>query len=469
MFRRLFARSVAVMALGLLAPGAAMAADPQIQQLLEEVRRLNQRVGELEAEKTQRVSDAAADLDKMTVDAVSAAGQGSQGNVWNKIAGPYQNNIVSNTSVGGYASIEYGNFEDQDSFFDQHRFILNVGSQLTDRIKFYSEIEYEHGATFESEGTSSGEISIVDTNGNGVIDADEAQNIPAELDTDIGRSGEISIEQAWMQYDFNQNLGIRGGVLLVPFGRFNLTHDDDLHVFTDRPLVARRVSPSTWQDSGIGFVYNTNFGEESRVWAELYAINGLRDTFEGGSDALREARSDLGSDNNNNKAIVGRVAVSPWVGTEVGLSGYTGAYDRNGNDINAGSFDWFTKVGDFEFLGETSLFKVDEGLSEGGDPAPKSLSGIWAELRYYFWFDALNSTFMGKGFSDPKLVAGFRYNKADIERRGALAELNQEGYVLGLTYKPTTSFLIKTEYQFNDGELERKNADGFLASMAIGF
>ncbi len=50
-----------------------------------------------------------------------------------------------NVSVGGYADIEYENFENSNSTFDQTRFILNIGAQPHERLLFYSEYEIEHG------------------------------------------------------------------------------------------------------------------------------------------------------------------------------------------------------------------------------------------------------------------------------------------------------------------------------------
>ncbi|MDD2942929.1 MAG: hypothetical protein PHC51_08205, partial [bacterium] len=156
---------------------------------------------------------------------------------------------VKQTTVGGYISSEYEDFQSQNSTFDQHRLVLSVQSQVHERLSFFSEVEFEHGTALSSETTSEGEISIDDSNGDGIISATEAGNIPISLDGSNGRSGEIEIEQAWLQFQLTRNLGMRAGVVLVPFGRFNLYHDDDLWNLTDRPLVARRVTPTTWSDA----------------------------------------------------------------------------------------------------------------------------------------------------------------------------------------------------------------------------
>src|SRR3989338_7021984 len=92
-----------------------------------------------------------------------------------------------NVSVGGYADIELENFEESNSTFDQARFIINLGAQPHERLLFYSEYEIEHGGP----------------------------NAP-------GGGGEAKVEQAWVSYLINDWFNLRGGVVLVPFGRFNL-------------------------------------------------------------------------------------------------------------------------------------------------------------------------------------------------------------------------------------------------------
>src|SRR3990167_1925102 len=87
-----------------------------------------------------------------------------------------------NVSVGGYADIEFENFENSNSTFDQARFILNIGAQPHERLLFYSEYEIEHGGP----------------------------NAP-------GGNGEAKIEQAWMNYAINDWMNLKGGIFLVPF------------------------------------------------------------------------------------------------------------------------------------------------------------------------------------------------------------------------------------------------------------
>src|SRR3989338_2485764 len=82
-----------------------------------------------------------------------------------------------NVSVGGYGSIEFENFENSNSTFDQARFIINLGAIPHERLLFYSEYEIEHGGT----------------------------NYP-------GGNGEAKLEQAWMSYNINDWMSLKGGI-----------------------------------------------------------------------------------------------------------------------------------------------------------------------------------------------------------------------------------------------------------------
>src|SRR3989344_3300784 len=192
-------------------------------------------------------------------------------------------------SVGGYMDHEFADFDNTKSTFDQHRWIINVGAELGDRLRFYSEYEIEHGG-------------------------------PDALGT-----GEAKVEQAWEDYKIIVEFNLRGGALLVPFGRYNLYHDSDLQDLTARPIAARDIVPTTWTESGAGFwgEFDSVFKiEDLKIGYEAYVINGLNDGFS--DTGLSGAKGSLQSDNNNNKAFVGRVVVSPALGHEVGLSGYHG-------------------------------------------------------------------------------------------------------------------------------------------------
>ncbi|MDP3732291.1 MAG: porin, partial [Candidatus Omnitrophota bacterium] len=185
-----------------------------------------------------------------------------------------------NVSIGGYADIEFENFQNSNSTFDQARFILNVGAQPHEKLLFYSEYEIEHGGI----------------------------NYP-------GGNGEAKIEQAWASYAINDWMTLKGGIVLVPFGKFNLLHDSDIQDLTERPLVSRRILGATWTDAGFGLLGELPVGE-TLGWKLLpdfylnyegYVVNGLDEDIS--DTGIRDARGSASNDLNNSKDFVARLGL----------------------------------------------------------------------------------------------------------------------------------------------------------------
>ena len=108
---------------------------------------------------------------------------------------------------------------DRGLTFDQERFIPFLYSQVTDRISVASEIELEHGASNSAGGSAS-------------------------------KSGKVVLEFATMDYRVSDSLNLRAGLILIPIGRFNLTHDTPLNDLPLRPIASRYILPSTFIETG---------------------------------------------------------------------------------------------------------------------------------------------------------------------------------------------------------------------------
>jgi len=123
--------------------------------------------------------------------------------------------------------------------------------------------------------------------------------------------------------------------------------------------------------------------------------------------------------------------------------------------------------------------------------------GYWVELRYPFWPEFLNQTFLGKGFENPKLIPTLRWEQVFFDN--LLAEAEFENGVLtefktlnrtlnritaGIAYRPVPlwAFQFAVEYTWvNNGESllgltnflkagqDESNALAFLFGVAFGF
>src|SRR4030095_5490984 len=65
-------------------------------------------------------------------------------------------------------------------------------------------------------------------------------------------AGEVQLCVAPLDIRFLDQLSLRGGIILVPMGRFNINHDAPTQDLTDRPLALTYIIPSTWFEAGVG-------------------------------------------------------------------------------------------------------------------------------------------------------------------------------------------------------------------------
>ncbi len=339
-----------------------------------------------------------------------------------------------------YASIFFKDIEGDNSTFDANKLDLVLSGSLSERLSMGAEVEFERTAT---------------------------------VDPDSSRSGDIELEQAWLEYYISEGFRPRFGVVLLPFGKFNLNHYEPVRDLSARPIMMRRIIPTSWSDVGFGFSGSKQL-KNSFIRYQAYVVNGL--TAELTSTSTRSARSAFGKDNNDNKALVGRVALFPDDDLELGFSAYQGKYDNENDATILGlgtdvSYSWKR----FEFLGEYAQFDVDDGLlADGVTPAPDEYQGFYLQANYHFWPSSLNDTFLGRGFSNPTFTTSLRYGRAQVRNDGtaAIGDNDEDRWTVGFNYRPIEAYVFKFEYLFNSTEneaLEMGGTDGLLISVNAAF
>ncbi len=386
--------------------------------------------------------------------------------------------------VGGYMDIQYrsqqkasieNGYGGTTNGFDQQRFVPFIYADITEHVKFASELEIEHG-----------------------------------IREDTTQGAEIGLEFAHVDYLVNEPFNLRAGILLVPVGKFNLLHDSPLNDLTDRPLVSRLVIPSTMSETGAGF-YGTFYpGTTSKVDYELYFTTGPcsynndstpRINEQEGTRGSRQRKcpSDDGLDINNGKAVSGRLAFSPMLGIEVAGSGYygNGAFNGSYNPLSIFALDWTFQRGPFELIGEAawayargnsrsissntgfapgSILTGQEGNSGPGIP-PQRSSGYYIQGNYHF-MPAFLSKLSPKRFGEGStFTAVFRYDRVNTNldnSNGTGGWGNLQQFSFGLNYRPVEDMAFKISYQyqpmaFNPNTSQRIHDSALVLSAATYF
>ena len=388
----------------------------------------------------------------------------------------YAKPFVSNpkTTVGGYMDLQYRLFNSSNSTgvgqpgnglgsssFDQQRFVPFFYSDITDRLKVAAELEVEHGIRSKS------------NSGSGI---------------------EVSLEFATVDYLIKEPLNLRAGIILLPLGKFNLLHDSPLNELSDRPMVATAIIPSTLSETGAGF-YGTFYPSRlSKLDYEIYVTQGFsgyntdRMPVITAGEGLRDARQrvstvDDGLDNNNGKAVVGRLAFSPLLGIELGGSGYFGSYDpASKRPLAIWAVDWTFQRGPFQLIGEAAwAYARDNHLNLDGTPAletnylgnpvslPRRMSGFYVQGNYHFMPQFLRA-WAPRHFTEAStFTAVLRWD--DVNTNDERSDTAMQRLTVGLNFRPVQDAVFKFDYQFNyeDGMNNRIRNDGLIVSVATYF
>ncbi|MCS6912978.1 MAG: hypothetical protein NZ890_07055 [Myxococcota bacterium] len=263
---------------------------------------------------------------------------------------------TTDVALGGYFDLVASYLQQQgvsDGFTaEARRFNLFVTSRIADRVRLSSEIELEHGTRA------------------------------------------ISIEFAALDVLLHHTLNLRGGIVLVPIGKFNLAHDSPLYDVVDRPLVSTRILPSTYGDVG-GGLFGAFYPGGHKLTYEAYIVNGLGEGIlaaEGTRIAQGRASSRFERDANGQPAVTARLGyASPprrWLQLETALSFYAGAYNTpvlEGLQVDPPrwlhllAWDLEASIGPLTLRGEAAYARIDlpQGLTERH---ASEQAGLYAEI-----------------------------------------------------------------------------------------
>ncbi len=364
----------------------------------------------------------------------------SLGGIYDK---PFLLSAGKKVHIGGYVDMEFIDTEGKNSTFDQHRLIPFIYGDITDNLKFATEIEFEHGGNPDGDG-------------------------------------EIKIEFATLDYILTDWLTLRGGIILTPLGKVNLVHDSPLQDLTDRPLVSRNIFPTTLSESGFGFLGEVYPTDSSKLSYEIYLLNG----FNGGSSedatdvafstsgGVRSARGSQKTDNNNNKAVAGRVGFSPFLGVDVGGSWHVGKWDNESKETLAiYGVDWTLQKGPFELIGEMGFADIDlsstlqASNTAGTSDIPEDLFGYYVQGNYHFMPEFLQDSTPSIFREESTFTAVVRYGHIDLD--GTTGETDR--LTIGLNFRPVERAVFKLDYQFNDGDRASADANELIFSFASYF
>ena len=344
-------------------------------------------------------------------------------------------------SIAGYGEMLFENFASEDeagrstekgSQFDFLRAIIYVGYRFNDKFLFNSEIEVEH-------------------------------------------ANEIFVEFAYVDYLAHENLGIRGGMLLLPMGLVNEFHEPTVFIGAERPVTEQRIIPSTWWENGAGV-----HGSTGMVAYRAYVVNGL-DGSKFSASGIRSGRRKGSKAKAANLAFTGRVDVMPTPGVFVGASIYRGGSGQGEVELDGRNFEVRTTIfdvhgqaqmGGFDLRGLYARASVGDAAElnqvlelSGTDGVAETMQGGYVQLGY----DLLSQvTTSGIG-----LTPYFRYERVDTQATmptGFVRSLGTDNTfaTAGVELKPIPNVVVKTDYAWVRNEID-SGVNQFNVSLGYAF
>ena len=364
-----------------------------------------------------QIDSARADSARRAAERPSRDTVGVQGSIYSR---PFIGG-VGQTSIGGYAEGNTNYFVEDgigDGFsMEFRRFNIFLFSALGPRIRFISELEFEHGVE------------------------------------------EIALETALLDFQVDPMLVLRAGILLPPIGAFNQNHDSPRWDFVDRPLVSTRIIPSTLSEVGFGAYGRVALRSGMTLTYDAYLTNGLGDGVvlndEGRTLLAAGKREDqFAEDNNGSPALSGRVALQRRGLGEIGLSYYGGVYNSfrsEGVDVDErrglslAAVDVSTALGPLSVRGELATVRVD---------VPENLAELFGERQWGAHLDAVATVWRPRvlGLRSATVNAGLRveyvdYNVGTFSSTGRTIRDDVFALVPGVSFRPTAGTVFKANYR----------------------
>lgn len=386
------------------ASSIAHAATPTAEEMWQIIQQQQQQIEELKGRLEQ--TDTKLEQTEVKVEATAEAVEsGSVG------ASPMAA-WASKTTIGGYGEHHFNHKEESNDQIDAHRFVVYIGHQFSDTVRFFSEVELEHSLAGD------------------------------------GKPGEVELEQAYIEWDFASNHRVQIGQFLLPVGILNETHEPDTFYGTERNNVESRIIPSTWWESGLNF-----YGEIAPGFSYNAAVHSglaVDDDF-----SIRSGRQKSAEAVAEDWAFTGRLKYTGVAGLEIAAT-----YQLQ-QDITQGLTDTIDN-------GEATLIEMHAKYQTG----PLSLIALWAawdidsDAFEAAGADEQEGFYLEAGYKVTEKLGFFVRHSEWDERAGSDIDTEQERLDYGLNYWLEETVVLKADYSEDRDDV---GSDGDAFNLGVGW
>lgn len=342
------------------------------------------------------------------------------------------------TTLGGYGEIHYVNPSDATPQVNVKRFVVFLGHHFSDRLSMRSELEVEDTKVA---GGSAG--------------------------------GEVALEQLYIDYRLGAGATLRSGLVLVPIGILNETHEPPSFNGVARPAFEHDVIPTTWREIGMGS-YGALPLEGFSYRA--YLVSGLLASGFTGAEGVRDGRQEGRQASFANPSFTGRLEYAR-PGLKVGGAFWYGGTSGGDPLLGIGAFaapvlmvalDARWDGGPFAaraLVGNVAVPDAGRVNSAYGTDAGRRMAGGYAEV-------SVNVLRLLAPASRARLPAFVRHERYDTHAAVPAATPRNGEYArrittVGVSFLPVTPVAFKGDYSIERtaaGSNERQ-----VLSLGVGY
>ncbi len=382
-----------------------------IQQQQVEIARLKELVAS--ADEEIRETSVKVDATASMVEEGMASGGRSLASSW-----------TERTRIGSYGEMHYNNLDNQNGDggdkdeLDFHRFVLYLSHEFSDTTRMFSEVELEH--SFLEGGDD---------------------------------SGELELEQAYIEHDLSASTRMKAGLFLIPVGILNQTHEPDTFYGVERNNVEKNIIPTTWWEGGLALS-----GELAPGWRyETAFTSGLSLDADEGQWKIRDGRQKVSRADASDPAYTANLKYTGIAGLELGATVqyqqdlYQGKYSQ---DVDAMLYEAHLayRNGPFGLRALAATWDINDAVNNiqaGAD----TQEGWYVEPSWMLMRD---------------LGVFARYSEWDNQAGGA-GDTEFSEWDLGLNYWLEEHVVFKLDYQFQDAPANQKELEGLNLGVGWSF
>jgi hypothetical protein len=328
------------------------------------------------------------------------------------------------TSFGGYGELHLNKLKNRKAGgtnkdeLDLHRFVIFMGHEFNEQIRFFSELEVEHAMA---------------------------------KDTATGSSGVVAVEQAYLDFTVSDALSVKAGMMVMPVGIISETHEPPTFYGVERNPVETNIIPTTWREGGVALTTRM----DGALTTDIAITSGLATTA-AKNYAVRDGRLNVAGAKAKDPAYTARLKWAGIPGIELAGTVQRQADITQSADTTAGAATLYEAHAVVNH-GRFGLRALYAGWSLDGS-GPKAVGA-----------DKQNGWYVEPSWKFAEQWGVFARRSTWDNRAGDVADSRYSQTDFGVNYWPHPDVVVKLDHQNQQSPSGQDEFDGYNLGLGYQF